>query len=450
MNPVKTLRLSKSRETMSERMDIFNVPSTDISCEGKGTIVVSNKNPLTDNVVLFEFDVGGGMMTVPDGIELEISGSIVKGDGGNLPAMPTDSWTDAATTKAKKDALQAADVYPVNQLLFGLFKYARVRVQDEYMNCNDFDIRAMLDTILKVRYGNDEKYLSQFYVLSYTDTNGKYSMIPTHPKFCNISGVLGTRISDSKSFQMRGKLPLDFCSIQKFMLSRVPISIELFFNSPSTYLMSSKENADFKFKMTDCKLHVPYVKVSPTLELANADLLKQHKEALYPYVCSVLKKFTIPSGSHTFQAEDIFQGRVPMQTVICMVSSEDASMGYTHNPYNFRTFKLGEIKFKIDQVSIDMKMKFSNTGNEIVQPYMAFTNMFPHIEVSTSNFEAQTPFFVFDTRTNYDADKLPMVRKGFSSLEMKFDEPLEKNVTAYVFATFGRVMRVDEARRVTV
>jgi hypothetical protein len=450
MNPVKNLRMAKSQESMSEKMNIFNVPSTDVSCEGKCTLVVSNKNPLTDNVIYFEYDVGGGIMTVPEGIELEVTGKIVKANGDNVPAMPTDSWTAAGITAAKKTALQAADVSPINQLLFSLFKYARVRVQDQYVECNDFDMRAMLESIVNVKHGNDERNISQLCVSEYSSNKGKHSAIPTHPKYNSTSGVLANIVSGSKEFQMRGKLPLDFCNIKKFMLSRVPIGIELFFNEPSTYLFSSKDNADFKFSMTDCKLYVPYVRVNPSLELANADLLKQNKPAVYPFVSSVLRKYTVSSGNHLFQTEDLFQGKVPMETLVCMVSSEDASSGYTHNPYSFQSFKLSEIKFKVDEITSSMKMKFSSDGNKTAQPFMALTNMYPELEMSMSTFKKVTPFFVFDTRNNYEDGSLPMLRKGFTRLEMRFDEPLTKNIIVYVLAKFPSVMQIDEARSVTV
>ena len=86
MSSIKNLRMIKSEEALCERMSLFTVPPTDVSSESKGLLVVSNKNPLTDNVVLFEIEVSGGHMIIPNEIEMEIVGHIANGDGTDVPA----------------------------------------------------------------------------------------------------------------------------------------------------------------------------------------------------------------------------------------------------------------------------------------------------------------------------------------------------------------------------
>jgi hypothetical protein len=151
MNSLKNFRMSKSDEALGEKMSLFTVPPTDISSESKGTIVVSNKNPLTDNVVLFNFEVSGGYMIVPDEIEMEIVGHIANGDGSAVPEMPSTQWS-AATDDAKKKPFYDADVVPANNLFMSLFKHARVKIQDQYMDFNDFHMKAQLDAILNVKH----------------------------------------------------------------------------------------------------------------------------------------------------------------------------------------------------------------------------------------------------------------------------------------------------------
>jgi hypothetical protein len=203
--------------------------------------------------------------------------------------------------------------------------------------------------------------------------------------------------------------------------------------------------------MTDCKLYVPTVKVRPDVEIANGETLTK-QPALYPFQRSVLKTYTVSSGNLTFETEDLFQGKVPMHTLICMVSSDNYSPGYTKNLFHFQNFKLGEIKFKVDDMVQSMKMKFAATSEEsqAVQPYAAFINMFPEMEISMSEFITDTPFFVFDSTNNYDSNSLPMAKMGLTSLEMRFDQALSANITVFVWATFPSVMQVDEARNVTI
>ena len=181
MSAIKNLRMMKSEEALSEKMTLFTVPPTDISSESKGLLVISNKNPLTDNVVLFEFEVSGGHMIIPNEIEMEIVGKIANGDGSTVPAMPTTQWSAATDAAAKKTFLDA-DVVPANNLFMSLFKHARVKIQDQYMDFNDFNMKAQLDAILNVKHGNTERWLSQLYTEQTGVDGGKYSSITGHTK----------------------------------------------------------------------------------------------------------------------------------------------------------------------------------------------------------------------------------------------------------------------------
>ena len=451
MSLSKNLRMSHSAESISDKMSIFTVPPTDISCEDKRIHVVSNKNPLTDNVVLFDFTTSDGYMAVLNEIEIEITGKIVQGDGSNIPAMPAGSWTAAAITAATKTNMQKADVYPINQLLHSLFRHGRVRVQNQYMETNDYHMKAMLDGILGDTYGNVDRKLGSLYVEASGSDGGKYSMIFGHPN-SSVSGVtLGGLTKLSTEIQMRGKLPLDVCSIDKFMISRVPFTIELLRNSPETYLMSSKDDASFKFNMSECKLYIPIVKVRSDVDSANTDTLKDNP-AYYPYLQSVIKTYTIASGSHSFEAEDLFQGRVPLRTTVCMVPSVHYTPGYKHWPFYFKHCNLSEIHFKIDDVCNSMKMKFSTNERETkaLQPYLALINMYPALELSLAEFSKDAPLFVFDNGNNYETGSLPMQKKGLTRLEMKFDTALTENITVFVYCKLPRVACIDNDRQVTL
>jgi len=447
MTSLKHMRMVKSEEAMTEKMSIFTVPPTDICSEGRGYMVVSNKNPPTDNVVLFNFEVSGGYMIVPNEIEMEITGKIKNADGSDVTAMPTTTWATAADAAAKKTFLKA-DVLPINNLFMSLFKHARVGIQDQYMDFNDIHLKAMLEASVNVKHGNSEKWLSQMFIEQNGRDGDKYSSINGHTKQNRLGSKLADRVKNSQKFQMRGRLPLDFCNIDKKNLSRVPISIEFIANSPDTYLLSAFDEANFKFVMSDCKLYVPIIKVRPDIDLANAETLKR-QPALYPYIRSVLKTYTVPAGNHSFEKEDLFQWRVPLQTIICMVSSNDYSPGYKNNPFNIKTFGVNNICLNVDDARHSLTMKFGSASQN-VQPYMALMNMFPFLELSIDEFTSDVPLFVFDTRSSSDENTLPMVRKGFTRLEMKFDEALTENINVFVLSTFGSVMEITESRSVTL
>jgi hypothetical protein len=330
-----------------------------------------------------------------------------------------------------------------------LFKHARVKIQDQYMDFNDFNMKAQLDAILNVKHGNTERWLSQLYTEQTGVDGGKYSSVPAHEKPNRLSSALIGIVKNSRKFQMRGKPPVDFCDIDKYMLSRVPISFEFIFNSPDNYLRSANESATYKFVMSECKLYVPTIKVRADIELANAETLK-HQPALYPCTRSMLKTYTISKGNHSFEKENIFQDLIPMQTIVCMVSSANYSPGYKNNPFYFQSFKLNNISLTVDDVRHSLNMKFASDNNQVVQPYLALMHMFPFMEISVDEYATDLPFFAFDTRSSSDNNSLPMIRKGFTGLQMKFDDALTENITVFVYSKFARVIQISDVRTVTL
>jgi hypothetical protein len=97
-------------------------------------------------------------------------------------------------------------------------------------------------------------------------------------------------------------------------------------------------------------------------------------------------------------------------------------------------------------------MKYGSTGknSRTVQPYLALMNMFPFFELSIEEFTTDLPLFVFDTRCNSDDTSLPMMRKGFTRLEMKFDDALTENITVIVYSKFARVIQITDTRVVSL
>ena len=134
--------MEHSDEAMSEEMDFFNIPPTVVSCENREKWYYSSKNPLNDNIMLFDVEIPSGFMLDTSKIMLLLRAKVVKGDGEDIPSMPTTSWTKAAITEAEKTALYAADVYHENLLHSTMFKRVSVRIQDLTMDSCDYALQT--------------------------------------------------------------------------------------------------------------------------------------------------------------------------------------------------------------------------------------------------------------------------------------------------------------------
>jgi hypothetical protein len=173
----------------------------------------------------------------------------------------------------------------------------------------------------------------------------------------------GQLTKKSKLLQMEGPLLLDLAQQDRYILNGVEIKLK-FWPSMAPFNIHSL-NEGYRFKILNAHLNLCTVNISPGILVGHAEALKI-APALYPYFHSEIKTYTLPSGVFQYTMCDLFQGRVPSDLIVGLVSQDSYNGQYDKNPFNFQHYDCNFIGFYVDSCSVpghELQPKFKLTNN---------------------------------------------------------------------------------------
>lgn len=142
--------------------------------------------------------------------------------------------------------------------------------------------------------------------------------------------------------------------------------------------------------------------------------------------------------------------------MVGLVSSTACSGHYTLNPYNFEQFNCNFAAFYVDGKSVPSAPLEPNftTGNYVT----SFLSMVGGKKKDNSTFNLSRNdylkgycMYMFDINPSYEEENnLPLLRKGHSRLQLKFDSPLPESVTCICYGKFPAILSIDASRNVEV
>lgn len=393
---------------------------------------------------------------------LQIKGKIVKEDGSKI----TDSdWVSLT-----------------NIPLHSIWNQVDITLQNTQISQEvgpNYAYKAYLDMLLTTN--NDvrfNQYSSQLLAMDASD-----QMDAIDPAMGGMY-LRQTYTAKSKEIQIEGPLYLDLCQQDKYIINMLPIKLKLWSNKPTFYLMSNDTSTGFTFKITDATLKVCTVNVSPGILLGHAAGLN-YAPAIYPFFQSNLKAFNISQGALQYTQDDIFQGNIPSEIIVGLISAEAYSGNYRKNPFNFYHYNCSFCGFYVDGVSVPKdplqpKYKLSSIHNknkngrraadaetgETETPEEedteseaytdAFLSLFGHdyntldtIPITLRQYPNGFCLYRFQiTDSTEDDEMVSFTRRGNARLVLKFRKALEENVIVLIYARFPKVMQIDKTRNV--
>ena len=269
-------------------------------------------------------------------------------------------------------------------------------------------------------------------------------------------------IKGSKAVDFSIDLHSDLASTEKFWPNKLDINIRLN-RAPSSFSIiaearQSGTHPTYKIIFTDLILTIDKV-------LLDSETLAKHEKsfnsgslATYPFSKTVIKTKQIGKDLSYAKIENLFMNELPNSCVVAMVDSDAFNGGLENDPFKFEHFNLSHIQFDynseiIPPLGIDVNFK---TGKE--QMMRAYRRLFDHTGVGTGNItNAITPELFKTNMCLFPVDFTPdrclgyhthLKENGTLGLELKFSQPLAKNITVLVFATFDDYIQLDRDRQV--
>jgi hypothetical protein len=321
-------------------LDVFKLKTTQVAVD---YIQTEEQRPL-NNVTSagpVEFVVTGEPDSYIDlaQTQLYVSLKVVKRNGDNLDHHVGEDNAGSV-------------VAPVNLLLHALWSQVDVQLNDRLItpSSNTYAYKAYLETLLT--YGPDAKktYLEQS--LFFKDEGGKLGN--NDPTRNNANNALRQRyklIDTSAPVEMLGKIHVDVLSTDKLLLSNVDVRLKFTRNSDDFCLMSSEARDRYKIQISDVKLYVKRVHVSPTVQMAHNRILEK-SNAKYHYTKTDVKVMNIPAGSRSIAKDNLYLGELPKRIIMTLVPDSAMSGNIGENPFAFNHYTLNYVALTVSGRSI--------------------------------------------------------------------------------------------------
>ncbi|OOZ07577.1 hypothetical protein, partial [Solemya velum gill symbiont] len=406
---------------LDKSLALFQNPQTDPGSQGTEWVTYRPVNQLTGGSAI-EFTIPPMANTYLDlqRTLLNLKVKITKSDGSDVGSLTDDL------------------VGLVNAPLHTLFSQVDLNVQQqptsEVGSC--YPYKAYLDVLLNTE--DEVELYSQLFSKDTGDLDDTDAAGGTNLGL--IARAFYTK--DGKNVELLGRLQLDLCQQDRWLLNGLPIHLKLWQTRDAFRLLTKDESTQYKMKIEDASLRVATVKIDPGVIVAHEDALKKGNDALYPFAKSIVKTYAVPQGQFAFYVDDLFQGRVPHRLIVGLVSSNAVNGTYTKNPFNFEPFDCNKVGFYVDGQSVPSQPLQPNySAEQYTEAYDTLKKAGGRaVDIWRLNYKRGYCLYVIEPFGVYRPHGPS--RKGHTRLELNFGTALPETVTVVVYAKFPALMRV--------
>ena len=425
----------QSCECTKSELDLFSVPPTQTSIEQGSWIEYHPITTVTEGSPI-EFDVNGSGEDYIDfaNTMLYVKAKLIAMNGDNLAAD--------------------APVGPANLFLHSLFAQVDISLNGTLITAstNTYPYRATIETLLS--YGEDAKTSQLTSALFYKDQARTMDSVNVGDNAAlRNDGLMKRRAiaSESREFDMMGRLHADIFFQDRYMLNEVGVKIKLIRSKNAFCVMGAG-----KAVITHASLFVRKVKLMPSVFLAHAKTLERGT-AKYPIRRVVCKSFAIPRHYLDVSHEKLFSGQLPTRVVIGLVSNQAFNGHAESNPFNFQHFNLSEIALYLDGQQ-QHAIRPIQPDYEHRLYIRAYNSLFAGtgklckdegLFISRDDYGNGYALYAFDLTADLgEDDHFSLTRQGSVRLALKFAVALDATVSVVAYAEFENVIEVDRDRNV--
>ena len=351
-------------------------------------------------------------------IYLIVRAKVVNGDGSNVDTNDP--------------------VGPVNNWLHSLFSQVDVYLNDTLVitSNNTYAYRAYIETLLS--YDTEPKG-TQLSSLWYKDTCTHMDAVDiADGDIANLGFVARrTHLTQSHVVEMVGRLPVDLCMQDRFLINGVDVKIRLVRNKDAFALLAGVANPQYKTCIVDSYLFAKKATLNLTVQMAHIKALEKStvKYLMRSVDCKV---YSIPAGANSHKHDNLFLGTLPKRLVLCYIDKD---------AYN------GSLCTSTDDWDPAKPLQPDFGNNAFVRSYLnLFTSTCKIWQdegngLTRSDFRHGYTFLGFDlTPDACDGWCFHLVRKGNLRVEMHLVNPLPQTVNVVVYAEFESVLEIDKNR----
>ena len=284
----------------------------------------------------------------------------------------------------------------------------------------------------------------------YKDTAGRFDSLENRN-----NGYLKRKglIASSAEVDMLGKLHLDMCFQQRFLLNGVELKLR-FIRSKDAFCLTG--DGDFKVLLKEVSLFCRKVRPSDAVRLAHIKAL-QLGMASYPLRRVEVKTFTIPQGNLSWVKENVFLGQLPKRMVVGLIENTAFNGQLNKNPFRFQNYGINFIAIYKDGEQIFSKpLQPDFARNRFVRSYLSLfteTNQYYVDEgngITRDDYPHGNTLFAFDFTPDLGAASghWELVKHGSIRLEIHFSAALTATINTIIYSEFDNLLQIDRSKNV--
>lgn len=349
---------------------------------------------------------------------------------------------------------EAHAIAPVNLFMHSLFQDVTVKLNDTIIQGGDqlYAYKAIINSLLL--FDEDTKN-TQLRLCGY------YKDQPTKLDDKENTGFAARAkwIENKKEFEMMGPLHLDLMNQTRYILPQVSVSLRMTRNKSNFSIISYDAGlTSVQIEILEAILYVRRVKaLSSVVDGHESGLLQNN--ALYPLQHMRMETFAVARGSHSFNRENIFLGKMPKFVVVAMVENAAFTGAFTKNPFNFQHFNVNFVGLYREGESIPYRHPYDSidfANKRIVRPYMGMIQALEQFNRNDNNgitiddYASGSTFFVYNLTPDLECggNCQQAYRNGNLRLEMKFSSALAESINVIIYGVFDGTLEITKLRNI--
>uniref|UniRef100_A0A1I8BGN0 Uncharacterized protein n=1 Tax=Meloidogyne hapla TaxID=6305 RepID=A0A1I8BGN0_MELHA len=405
---IKRKRLRKdafeSINSITNALDFFHVPPTNVSISSSKVFEILTSNPLTDTPYHFKIHSSSNYIDLSKCYLLTEFRIRKENAAGQLVNLTLDE-----------------NVAPIQMIGKTFINNMRVSVNgQEIFNSNSlYAYKTYLSHELSYSAGAKSSHLNSAGYYYDTGTDQQLGSSFTSRK---------SLFTQSRTAQFVSKLDADI------------------FNQP-LYLINH---------LVSCKLYVKKVELMDGLALDITRKLDT-KPARYAVRKTLMKQLFITQGRYEFNS-NIFMDKIPRRIILGLVSNSDYVGAVERSPFNFQHFNVREISIiangrSYPQAPYDLdykNFKYARPFNDM-NDALGFANSCESNGITYQQFGQNSCIYVFNlTNSGEDqGDTFDLIKNGTTSVSIKFNQPvLEGGAMLIVMGEADSLIMLDKNRTI--
>ena len=313
---------------------------------------------------------------------------------------------------------------------------------------NTYPYRAYIETLLS--FGKEAKKSQLSCSFWYGDTANRFDSLTNANKGFQKRKELA---AGSKELDMIGKLHLDLCFQNRYLLSGVEVKLRLNRLKDTFCLM---ETGEYMVEITSASLYWRKAVPSDAVQLSHIRAL-QNNSAKYPVQRVEVKGFTVLRGTYSISKENLFLGQLPQWIVFILVENESFNGAIGKNPFNFKHCSVNFVSLCRDGEQIlSNPLQLNYNQNRYIRSFLSlftdsslyfndFGNGISHVSYATGH-----TLNAINLTPNMAAScsHFQLVKTGNIRLELHFSTPPTETMNVIIHAKFDNLLQIDRDRNV--